>query len=241
MNSSLAKYLQVALVAWGAMVAPAVRAADVVVSSIPVWNGSDNTGITFGTPSTRTMGETFTNTSGYTALTSVAFNVRNNTAAAFQVTTFVYAWTGTSTTGSALFTSAPITILGNGTSSGYQSISTSTGNVPLAAGGQYVAFASIGSSASGINASWAQASGGGSSFFGGQYVRTNNPVSPGSSWTVGNTVSAFTMTFAPASPVPEPSTLALAACAAGLTARASFLRRRKALRAAHAPVDRRDA
>ncbi len=228
MKCSVVRLLLVAVVAGYAVAAPAAR-ADTIVSSVPVWNGTDNTGFNFGTPSTVTMGETFTNTPNFGALTGFTFNIKNNTANPFQITTSVYAWTGTTTSGSALFTSSPITVVGNGISPGYQSITTSTGSISLIAGGKYLALASISSVTPGINSSWAQASGAGSSFFGGQYVSTNTAIAPGSAWTVSTQVSAFTMSFAPAAAsVPEPSTMLLGAVASALTVGGRFLRRRKA-------------
>lgn len=114
------------------------------------WDGTNAISPFGNNPEHQTFGQTFVAPTD-NVLQSFTFNIQGfqGEASAFPTLVFqagVTAWSGPLTgnggqaTGSALFTSAPITDVGDGN---FHSITVNTGGVTLSAGAQYVAFFTI--------------------------------------------------------------------------------------------------
>ena len=127
--------LRLLLAAVSLLLAPLAARAQTSISTYGSWNNSNSISAWGGT-STSTYGETFVAPSGQW-LQTVSFSILNNSANNIPFQAYVYAWNGTTITGSALFSGAVSNVPG---SASFQSIAVSTGNLNLNAGQQYVAF-----------------------------------------------------------------------------------------------------
>ena len=123
------------------------------VSTVSSWNG-DNGFAYFGYPNTGTYGQTFLAPSQAAALTSFTVYIENFSAYVnFQF--YVMAWNGSEAIGPVLYQSPEMTTAGT---SGFQAYTFNTGNVPLAPGAMYVAFANVTGNTDG-QTKWGLASG----------------------------------------------------------------------------------
>jgi hypothetical protein len=113
--------------------------ADTTISTLGSWNGSSFI-YPFGTPDTKTYGQTITAPSTDTVLQSFTFEMRLPTSLAFRGE--VYAWDAVDQhpSGKALWQSAAMSTTD---SSVFQAITFSTGGVELTAGNEYVLFATV--------------------------------------------------------------------------------------------------
>ncbi|HEV3120615.1 MAG TPA: hypothetical protein VGY53_01865 [Isosphaeraceae bacterium] len=115
-----------------------VARADITIDTIASASGPVSP---FGTPdsgATPTYGELFVDPAGNPFLQSMTFDVANGGATAIPFQAYVYAWNGTSITGSALFTSAAQSIAPSGST--FSLFTVGTGGVALTPGNSYVAF-----------------------------------------------------------------------------------------------------
>jgi hypothetical protein len=225
---------------------PPRASADVIIDTTPLWNGSNGIS-SFGLPNTATYGETVTAPAAPDdLLDSFSFLVREDYGTvAFRG--YVYAWDGAKATGPALFVS-PTQTLTPGAS--FQSVTFTTGGVPLTPGARYVLFASpsgVPGSDPSTGSEWAYLGtstfAGQDGYAGGNFVFLNNGNDP-AQWTTtawndptyyggrsGDDL-AFRVSFAapppPPPPVPEPSTLALLALGGGALAGWRRWRKRRA-------------
>src|SRR5215472_638806 len=108
--------------------------ANSVIDTVSAWNGT--TVAYFGLPNTATYGQTITAPFSDPLLTSFSFELDLPATDTFKA--YVFAWNGTSATGSPLYTSPVTSTLGTG----FQLFTINTGPVPLAPGGSYVLFVS---------------------------------------------------------------------------------------------------
>jgi hypothetical protein len=208
-----------------AALTPSLARADVVVSTItgtgpgvtpPAWNGTTSISPwgTVSSGATPTYGETFFTPPGNPVLTGMTFEIQNTSGSPIPFQAYVYQWTGTNITGPALFTSAPMAVT---SSAGFQAITVNTDTTVLTPGQQYVAFFStIGQGGSNnAAASWGymQSPPGDLAYSGGSFWFNNSSSFPALSspatWVTFNNDLAFTLTFAAAAAVPEPTSLAL--------------------------------
>ncbi len=184
------------------------------ISTLSSWDNT--TGYSpFGYPNTATYGETFV--APGSALYDITFEL--NTPASDTFKGYLFAWSGSAVTGSALYTSDVMSTTGSGS---YEAVTFNVGGVPLTPGDSYVFFASTSETAGSGTGQWGAIF---SSSFGGSFVYENNGTdisqwSNAGDWTVTGASSAFTADFAP---TPEPTSLALA----GLGGLALLLRKRK--------------
>ena len=188
------------------------------IDTFPLWDGRTFAGLWGGSYATPSMGQTFTATASQNDLLSMTFSIEAQDPPPYNFQAYVFQWTGTGTTGGALFTSAvtaaPTTI---GT---YVPITINTGGLNLTPGQQYVALFSV----NGLNAYgnggdsyWAYLNADG--YSGGNFVYNNTASLQGGWQNFGAGDLAFDLAFA----VPEPSTISLACL--GVLALASRLRR----------------
>ena len=168
----------------------------------------------FGKPNTQTYGQTFTvPVNGDDALNSFAFWVAPTSNVQFRG--YVFAWDAASqrATGSALFTSAVMSVPTTG--SGWLPASISTGGLALAGGNMYVAFLSASGLTGTSTTTWELSN---DPYTGGGFVYQNNGDDTGA-WTTqgwngfGGQDVRFEMEFSAGqvSAVPEPATVALSA------------------------------
>ena len=106
------------------------------ISTLPQWNGN-NAVAAWGFPDTATYGETITPTASQTHLSSFTFELDQLAGTSPQFQAFIYRWTGSQITGSALFASPVLTAPSSGA---FTAVTVNTGNVTLTAGQQYVLF-----------------------------------------------------------------------------------------------------
>ena len=187
-----------------------------VISTVPTWiaGGSSSTVAPWGSSNsdTPTYGQSFTATASNSVLQSGLFEIRVSSGNPIPYSAYVYAWSGTATTGSALATVTGLTASG----SSFAPYTANFGGVSLTPGNQYVVlYSTIGLSASTGVGVW-----GGNlpdtTYTGGTFVY--NPVattlaglSNPSGWNPAGNLgdSAFTFTFGGSAAVPEPSIWAL--------------------------------
>jgi hypothetical protein len=213
-------FLRLAAPALGFVLAVSPVHAQTTIDTYPLWNGS-NVIDTWGGNGSATYGQTFTADASHSVLTGMRFTLQgDNNPQNFRA--YVFAWTGSNTMGSALFTSSSLLYDG---STNFQDIDVATGLLPLSVGQQYVAFFSVNGETGNTLAVWAylgtSPQNGADGYAGGNFVFNNSPSFAGG-WedpTLYNGQAthdlAFRLSFAA---VPEPGTYALI----GLTA-AGFL------------------
>lgn len=93
----------------------------------------------FGFPDTSTYGQVFTAPAGDNVINDYSFLV-SAPQAVTGVTSYIYAWNGSTATGPALFSTGPFTLAA---SSGFVYRTINTGGVELTSGSQYIAFYTI--------------------------------------------------------------------------------------------------
>lgn len=220
------------------MGALSVANAATMFDTITAWNGS-SAASPFGNPDTATYGQTFIAPVD-TLMTDFTFMVNAQQGTNLQFRGEVFSWTGSllgggggQATGAALYTSAPMTLTGNGL---FQSVTVNP-NIVLTPGNQYVALltvsdpidyaATTGTGTWGINLfSHAGNSGGGGFVF---YNNANNHGALNSSvWDnftdLGDSAWRANFTGAGAA-VPEPGSVAL--LVGGLISGGMVVRRRR--------------
>jgi hypothetical protein len=205
--------------------------AQTTIDTTPGWNGVNYIDA-WGPQNTATYGQTFTATAAQNNLLSMSFYIDAVESSAYNFQAYVYEWTGSDTTGGALFTSG--TMAAPTTVGSFVNTTVNTGGLSLTPGQQYVAFYSVnglGNGGSG-EAFWGylgtSQQNGSDSYAGGNFVFNNNTDTTfeggweNPTYYAGQAGDdlAFTLTFAS---VPEPTTLALL----GLSGLVVFLRRRK--------------
>ena len=159
----------------------------------------------FGQPDTSAYGQSFTVGSD-NVLNSFSLYLDGQVGSPLNFTSYVYAWNGSSITGSALYTSTVQTFLGSDSSSPVE-FAFNTGSLSLNSGSQYVAFLFANS---GGLANMPMASG---DFAGGNFVFNN--VGPNfsdlstSGWAVVQPDVWFRAAFNAGGAVPEPGTWAM--------------------------------
>ena len=162
-----------------------------------------------GSGGSPTYGQTFTATASESILNSILFKIDNFSGSPIPYHASVYQWTGTTITGSALFTSG----LSSVPAAGLQAVTVNTGAVSLTPGTQYVAFFSTIGDGGSTNAAWGLITT--DVYAGGNFVLSNATTSAGLTGPWSNFSSfdgAFTFSFGQAAAaVPEPATLT-AAC-----------------------------
>lgn len=201
----------------GAAAFAASANAQTTIDTTPDWNGA-NYIFLWGAAGTATYGQSFTATAGQNELLSMSFYINATVSSPYNFRAYVYAWTGSDTTGGALFTSG--TMAAPTTVGSFINTTVNTGGLSLTPGQQYVAFYSVnglGNAVTGYS-SWGYLGttieNGSDSYTGGNFVFNNdtdttfeggwqNPTFYGG---VASDDLAFTLTFAS---VPEPGTLAL--------------------------------
>ncbi len=220
------------------------------ISTFSAWNGTSEI-ISWGEPastSTETYGQTFVASSAKgTFLNSVEFWIKNNSDSQFtpgpiSFQAYVYEWTGSAITGSALFTSGVQTLPVN--TNLFQNVTVNTGSTALVDGKSYIAmFSTLGQAGSDGGAGWGVVDN--STYPAGGFVYSNanafNDLSATANWNeifTPNNDLVFTLSFSntsggpdpPPQPspsgLPEPTSLALflVSGAAGLGA---WMRRRR--------------
>lgn len=210
-----------ALLASAALTAPAGAAISIDTTSAP--HGEFGC---FGTNSSMcgaNFGQSFTTAIGANALSSLTFYMNMEQGASLAVQLKVFAWNGSDTTGSALYTSGVRTI--SGTTATAMDF---TPNVTLGVGQQYIAFlTSVGlgntnAQYAGMQVAQGDAYSGGSFYF--QFSDANH------NWINVYQDTAFKMTLdAGVAAVPEPSSWALMIVGFGLVG--GVLRRRRTVAA----------
>ena len=177
----------------------------------------------WGFPNTATYGQTITVPSGDSLLDGFSFHVMQfrdgftglptNTPATIAYRAYLYSWTGSMATGSALWTSGPQTLTTTAGSSAVQELAFNTGALPLDPGAQYVAFLSVSedyaANTTGDKACFANAA---TSYSGGSWAFMNN-AGDASKWTTtawsvsSATDLAFKASFSSPAPPPPPPTI----------------------------------
>ena len=131
-------------------VATAVSAQAATITTLPLWNGSSAIG-GWGGSATNTYGEVLV--APGSSLTSFTFEVNNRGRAANYVAQ-VYAWSGSTTTGSpvgaALYTGSASVL---GAANGFQAVNVNTGGVAVTTGQRYEILLYDGSG-DGVHAIW---------------------------------------------------------------------------------------
>lgn len=185
--------LRAAFLGAASVVAVSAAHAATTIDTVSAWNGFETIG-SWGKPDTATYGQTFT-APVESRLDSFTFYLNNSVATPFGA--YVYAWNGSSITGSALYASGQLTTSGSGT---LQPFTINTGGISLTPGSSYVAFFSTsGYQALGGNQGrWGLV--GSNPYSGGDFVYYNNGDSFSlltNSWTVASFFGdlAFTMNF----------------------------------------------
>lgn len=146
------------------------------IDTEPSWNGTQFIS-SFGNPNTATYGQTVTVPLGSPGtLTRFSFQI-GNCSAAVTARAHIYAFNGSTATGSSLFSSAPFVIPSG---SAFNRITVNTGNLTLP-GGLYVFFFSI-SQDPGAGGSCRYGSVTNTAYSGGQFVFQNNGTDT-SQWT----------------------------------------------------------
>ncbi len=108
------------------------------IDTTPYWNGTAYIS-SFGYPDTATYGQVITTpTNTDVVLRSFSFHMKLPETCTFRG--YVYAWDGTKATGTALYRSSTMATLGSGT---FEEVDFKTEGITLAAGTQYVLFASV--------------------------------------------------------------------------------------------------
>lgn len=185
------------------------------INTFPLWNGTNalnswGTGLV-----TPTYGQSFTATASLKTLQSMTFSMaRTSGSSTLQFKAYVFPWTGSDISGSALFTSAN---QATPNSNAQTLVSVNTGNVTLTPGQQYVVFYSVnGISNADVGYDWGllgtstlEAADG---YAGGNLVFNNNTdtafsggwQNPFNFGAASNADFAFQLNFAP---VPEPTSI----------------------------------
>ncbi len=112
--------------------------ADMIVSTIPVWNGSASVCCLGGAEGSNAFGETITAPSGSFALTSFTFEIANDHGSNLPFLAYVMSWDGNEATGPILYRSS-LQTTGAGTAFASYSFAL---NVSVTSGKQYIIFAS---------------------------------------------------------------------------------------------------
>jgi hypothetical protein len=201
----------------------------------PAWNGTTSVTPwgTVASGATPTYGETFVDPAGNPLLQSMTFEIQNTSGSAIPFQAYVYNWTGTALTGSAVFASAPMTVP---SAPGFQAVTVPTFSAQLVPGNQYIAmFSTIGDdgTTTGV-AAWGlmQNPPGDNAYVNGTFVFNNNTTfpplfTPNTTWTTNfNNDLAFALNFTNTSAIPEPSPLALVGLASALVGVPVLVRRR---------------
>jgi autotransporter-like protein len=141
------------------------------INTLPDWDGAQFIS-SWGVPNTQTYGQTITATLTNSVLSSMTFQLNNQSGGPAQYQAFVYAWDATNSriTGPALFASGLLTAPSGAT---FQPVTISTGKVTLTPGQQYVLFLST-SNGTQVNSAYRWGSVNNSLVPGGQFVFQNN-------------------------------------------------------------------
>jgi hypothetical protein len=151
------------------------QACATVIDTTGSWNGSSSV-FFFGYPDTATYGQTV-KVSGDNVLNSFTFFMKQPASLTFSG--HVYAWDGAKASGSAIWSSGPMSTAGTGT---FEAVTFNTGNLNLTSGNDYVLFATVtGHGGSGLG-EWGFMSS--NVYNDGLFVFLNNGQSP--DWTTSN-------------------------------------------------------
>lgn len=176
----------------------------------------------WGYPNTATYGQTITVPSSDPLLDGFSFHVMQyrdgftglptSTPATIAYRAYIYRWTGSMATGSAVWTSGPQTLTTTAGSPAAQEVAFNTGALPLDPGAQYVAFLSVSedyaANTTGDKACFANAA---VSYSGGSWAFLNNAGDASkwttTAWSVSSSDLAFKASFSAPAPPPPPATI----------------------------------
>lgn len=141
------------------------------IDTISAWNGTSFIS-SYGVVNTATYGQTITPTARQTTLESFTFKL-GFAGAAVNSKAYIYQWDGSKATGSALYTSAPVSI---GSAAQFYTVTFNTGGTTLTANQQYVIMMSTSELQGGAPNSAARwgSVGNNTAYAGGQFVYMNN-------------------------------------------------------------------
>jgi hypothetical protein len=178
--------------------------ADIIISTIPTTFGSIAPWGTVASGATPTYNQTFIDPLGNPYLQSATFLIQNMVASAMPFEAYIYAWNGTAVTGPALFTSPAESVAPSGAT--FNPITVSNMNVQLTPGNKYIVFYStIGFDGTADRATWGGAPM--TAYTDGEFEFNNSStlaLPPLERWRQFGIRTGFHAT-----PVPEPSSLAL--------------------------------
>jgi hypothetical protein len=218
-----------------------VARADITVSTLGSINGDIGSWGTPDSSATPSYGEMFVDPAGNPFLQSATFMISNANASSIPYQAYVYSWTGSAITGSALFTSSPQSVAPTGSVSTFAANTISSMNTLLIPGNSYIVlFSTIGFTGPLGGARWQTATQASypqgafdynnSATFAGLFAPPNPP------WNNNGTFGpnlAFSLSFtSPAAPsAPEPRMLASTGLA-GVIGVLALVRHRRRQRAA---------
>jgi hypothetical protein len=200
-----------------------------VISTLPSWTGSvgsapatGNNYHSWGVPNggTPTYGETFTVPVGDTTLSSLQVEVATLSGAPIGFKLYIYAWNGSATTGSAVYSGSGSIADSSGN---FENVTSNLTGTTVTPGSTYVFYyTTAGTGDAAATAAF------GAIFpatAAGNFVFNNDPNVGNNAWNTGPASLAFSLTLSPSASVPEPSTWALltvgtvAACGGALRRR----------------------
>lgn len=129
---------------------PNLSLAQSSFDTFPLWDNSNGINA-WGSNNTPTYGQSFTADASHAVLTGMTFALRGDDVTQ-NYRAYVFQWTGSDTTGAALFTSS--SLFYDGSSAGFQNLSVPTGSLVLTPGQQYVAFFSAVGETGDVSAFW---------------------------------------------------------------------------------------